>query len=291
VGNAAEKQLQLDLYGELIASAYEFVRRSGTLSDWSGRLLARVGRHVCEIWEQPDQGIWEIRSPGRHHVYSVAMCWLALDRLLDMARAGHLRVPEETFARTRDEIRAAIEQHGWCESHGSYASVFEGHEVDASLLLLALYGYVDPYDPGMQATFERIRKELGFDGLLRRYTAESDDGLPSGEGAFGICSFWAVEYLARIGRVEEAERQFEELRRYANDVGLFAEEIEPGSGEALGNFPQAFTHVGLVSAALAIAEMRGTRPQAGLERKQPLARRGARPGQRVAEDLSAEERR
>jgi GH15 family glucan-1,4-alpha-glucosidase len=291
VGNAAEKQLQLDLYGELIASAYEFVRRGGGLSDWSGRLLTRVGRRVCAIWKQPDQGIWEIRSARRHHVHSLAMCWLALDRLLELARAGHLRVPEETFTRTRDEIRAAIEQRGWCQSRRSYTSVFDGEEVDASLLLLALYGYVAPDAPRMRATYERIHRELGLDGLLRRYAAATADGLPSGEGAFGICSFWAVEYLARIGRVEEAERQFEQLVRCANDVGLFAEEIEPASGEALGNFPQAFTHVGLISAALAIAEMRGTRPESGLERKRPLAQRTARPGERLAEDLHAQEAR
>jgi GH15 family glucan-1,4-alpha-glucosidase len=289
VGNAAEEQLQLDLYGELIASAYEFVRRGGHPSAWSGRLLARVGKRVCDIWKRPDQGIWEIRSRGQHHVHSLAMCWLALDRLLELSSAGHLRVPRRRFERVRDEIRVAIEERGWSDSCDSYVSALDGREVDASLLLLALYGYVDPGNARMRATFERIREELGSDGLLRRYSVGKEDGLPGGEGAFGICSFWAVEYLARTRRVEEAEEEFRRLCAYANDLGLFAEEIDPASGQALGNFPQAFTHVGLVSAALAIAECRCVRPPSGLERREPLEKRGERPPRRVADDLRAEE--
>ena len=278
IGNAAENQLQLDLYGEIAAAAYEYVRRGGQLSTWSGRLLRRLGERVCRLWREPDQGIWEIRSDARRHVYSVAMCWVALDRLLALAEDGHIRIPVDRFTRVRDEIRADIDAHGKLD--GSFTAVFDGRDVDASLLLLALYGYVEPDDPGMRATWERIRTELGNGGLLRRYVHGADDGLPAGEGAFGICSFWAAEYLARTGQVNEAERQFAHVCDHANDVGLFSEEIDPRDGSALGNFPQAFTHVGMVSAALAIDEARGSRSPAGLGRSGPLTPRGGAPGGR-----------
>jgi GH15 family glucan-1,4-alpha-glucosidase len=292
VGNAAERQLQLDLYGELLAAAYEYVRRGGSLGGWSGRLLAKAGDSVCALWQKPDQGIWEIRTPGRRHVYSLAMCGLALERLLDMARDGNLRLSKRRrarFERTAREIRNTFERRGWSERHGSYTSELDGSRVDASLLLIGLYGYVEPRDPRMLATFERVRAELGEDGLLRRYVQDTEDGLPAGEGAFGICSFWAVETLARIGRVQEAEAEFEKLCGFANDVGLFGEEIEPASGAILGNFPQAFSHVGVVSAALAIAEAQGTRPAAHLGGREPRVRPGRPPSGRTADDLRVEE--
>jgi GH15 family glucan-1,4-alpha-glucosidase len=293
-GNAAEKQLQLDLYGELVASVYEYVRRGGSLGGWSGRLLAKVGDSVCALWQEPDQGIWEVRTSGARHVYSIAMCGLALERLLDMAKAGDLSLSRRRtsrFERTARAIRSAIDRHGWSEEQGHFTSELDGRGVDASLLLLGLYGYVEPRDPRMLATFEQIRAELGGDGLLRRYVHGTDDGLPAGEGAFGICSFWGAEYLARTGRVQEAESEFEKLCGFANDVGLFGEEIDPQSGEALGNFPQAFSHVGVVSAALAIAEARGSRPASELGGRERLARPGRMPGKRAADDLHVEETR
>lgn len=293
-GNAAEKQLQLDLYGELVASAYEYVRRGGSLGGWSGRLLAKVGDSACALWQTPDQGIWEIRSSGRHHVYSIAMCGLALERLLDMDRDGDLRLSKRRrsrFERAAREIRSAIDGRGWNARRGHFTTELDGSGVDASLLLLGLYGYVDPRDPRMLATFERVRSELGEDGLLRRYVHGTDDGLPGGEGTFGICSFWAVEYLARIGRVQEAEDEFRKLCGYANDVGLLSEEIDPASGVALGNFPQAFSHVGVVSAALAISEARGARPAADLGGRERREHPGRMPGPRAADDLQVEETR
>ena len=289
VGNGAKDQLQLDVYGELLAAATEYVRRGGGLGDWSGRLLAKIGDRVCALWQQPDQGIWEIRSEAQRHVTSVAMCWVALDRLLEMARCGEVRLSERRrarFQRVRDEIRADVDRHGWSERHGSFVSVFDGEDVDASLLLLGLYGYLDPNDSRMLRTFERVRRELGQDGLLRRYPHETDDGLPAGEGSFGLCSFWAVEYLARAGRVDEAESELERMCGLANDLGLFAEEVDPSSREALGNFPQAFTHVGLVNAALAIAAARAA-PRAGArESLEPPARVAVGHG---AEDLHMED--
>jgi GH15 family glucan-1,4-alpha-glucosidase len=290
LGNDAERQLQLDLYGALAGSAHEYVLHGGTLGDWTGHLLARVGDRVCDLWTRPDQGIWEVRSAPQRHVHSVAMCWVALDRLLAIDRAGGLALSparRARFERTGERIRAAIDRHGWSRKHGSFVATFDGEEVDASLLLLGLHGYVDPHDPRMRSTFERIRRELGRDDLLLRYPPSRDDGLPPGEGAFGICSFWVVEYLARIGRVDDAEHLFERLCERANDLGLLAEEIEPSDGAALGNFPQAFSHVGLVSAALAIAEARGERPIAGSPTADGRAAARSVPRDHQAEDLSA----
>jgi GH15 family glucan-1,4-alpha-glucosidase len=294
VGNAAADQLQLDLYGELMASAFEYVRRGGALGHWSARLLAKVGDQVCQLWDRPDRGIWEIRSSDQQHTHSVAMCWVALDRLLEMDRAGHLRLSDgrrQHFGQVAERIRRAVEERGWSPRRESFVAVFDGEDVDSSLLLLALYGFVEPDDPRMRSTYERIRKDLGRGGLLLRYPQGRDDGLPAGEGSFGVCSFWAAEYLARAGRVEEAEEAFQELCGYANDLGLFAEEIDPLDGTALGNFPQAFTHVGLVGAALAIAEARGIRPESGLggvqERKHP----GRMPRPHKADDLHTGEAR
>jgi len=186
------------------------------------------------------------------------MCWVALDRLLRLHARGLLKVPVEAFTREQDAVRAEVEARGYSERLGSYVSVFDGEDVDASLLLLARYGYAEPTSPRMRATCETIRHRLGADGLLYRYRG-TDDGLPPGEGAFGIASFWAVGCRACMGDVDNAARTFEHLCSLANDVGLFAEEIDPATGAQLGNFPQAFTHVGLIDAALTLAEAAGQR--------------------------------
>lgn len=269
VGNAAAAQLQLDVYGSVVSAAFEFVQRGGSLDAWQARLIARLACWVGEHWDQPDEGIWEIRSDRRRHTYSAAMCWVALDRALRLAATGLLRLPEAKLERARTAIREALESRAIDRASGSYVSALGGEEVDASLLLLAIYGYVAPDAPQMVATWQRIRRDLGAGDLLRRYAGEWDDGLPTGEGAFLVCGFWEVEYLARLGRLDEACGRFERLLRFANDVGLFSEEVEPRSGAALGNFPQAFSHLGLISAALAISEMQGERPLAGLEGSRP----------------------
>jgi GH15 family glucan-1,4-alpha-glucosidase len=189
------------------------------------------------------------------HTYSKAMCWVALDRLIKLHDHGHLGIPRERFAHARDEIHTAIEQQGYNEKARSYVSVFGGKDVDASLLLLARYGYADAASKRMRQTCARVRERLGRDGLLYRYL-NGNDGLPPGEGAFGICSFWAAECDAMAGDLDRATTTFEQVLAYANDVGLFAEEIDPADGTLLGNFPQAFTHVGLIDAALTIARAR-----------------------------------
>jgi GH15 family glucan-1,4-alpha-glucosidase len=184
------------------------------------------------------------------------MCWIALDRLTRLCEGGHVRTDAARFARERDAIRDAIETRGYSERFGSYVSTFGGETVDASLLLLSLMGYADPRSPRMQQTVARVRERLGANGLLYRYLDE-DDGLPPGEAAFGICSFWGVEARALQGDIAAARGDFERLLSLANDVGLFAEEIDPHTGAAIGNFPQAFTHVGLINAAVSLARLQG----------------------------------
>jgi GH15 family glucan-1,4-alpha-glucosidase len=182
---------------------------------------------------------------------------VALDRLIRMHEAGQIRVCVDRFRAERAAIQREVENHGYSEQLGSYMRTFDGDGVDASLLTLPLYGYVEASHPRMRATLARIQKHLAQGPLVFRYR-DTDDGLPPGEGAFGICSFWLVECLARAGDVEAATRAFEQLLGYANDPGLLAEEIQPGTGAALGNFPQAFSHVGLINAALTLQECAAT---------------------------------
>lgn len=262
VGNGAEGQLQLDTYGELIDAAFQYVLRGGRLGHATGRMLVGLGKTVCRRWRDADEGIWESRAGRRQHTFSKAMCWVALNRLLRLHRSGQIdSLPVERFVHERDAIRQEIETRGYSERCQSYVRELDGDDVDASLLLLALYGYAEPTTPRMRSTCARIYDRLGADGLLYRY--RGDDGLPSGEGAFGICSFWGVECLARQGHLDTAAARFEQVCSYANDVGLFAEEIDAHTGAALGNFPQAFTHVGLIDAALTLAECFGQSDRLG----------------------------
>ncbi len=180
------------------------------------------------------------------------MCWAALDSLLKLHERGCVHIDVDRFRAERDAIAERIETHGYDEALGSYLSELDGDRLDAALLLMGCLGYKDPREARMRATFERIHERLGENGLLYRYERDYDD--LGAEGAFGICSFWAIDNLAKRGDIDAAGKAFEHILTYANDVGLFAEEIDVETGAALGNFPQAFTHVGLINAALAIAE-------------------------------------
>ena len=254
IGNDAHGQLQLDVYGEVINGAARFLDRGGRVDRDTNRMLDGLGRTVCKRWREPDEGIWEGRSGRFHNTHSKVLCWVALDRLIEMHEAGYLDVSVDLFRANRDEIYKEIEAHGYNERIGSYTRTFDGDEMDASLLTLPLYGYIEGTNPRMRSTCARIHEKLARDGLVYRYETGTDDGLPPGEGAFGICCFWAVECVARGGDVGAAAHVFERLLAYANDVGLFAEEIDPHTGAALGNFPQAFTHIGLINAALTLGE-------------------------------------
>jgi GH15 family glucan-1,4-alpha-glucosidase len=272
VGNAAAGQRQLDVYGEVIDAVTHYVRAGGALDRDTEGMLCAFGEYVCRHWEEPDEGIWEPRSGQLHHTHSRVLCWTALDRLLQLHADGHLhRAPVTKFQQNRERIRRQVETRGWNPIMGCYAAQLDGDELDATLLLLPWYGFEDAASHRMRATYRRVRERLGAgDGLLYRYrTGESP-----GEGAFGICSFWGAEYLALGGgSAEEARDMFERVCAYANDLGLFAEEIDPATGAALGNFPQAFTHVGLINAAVTLARrLEGAAP---IERRLPPPAREA----------------
>ena len=259
VGNDARNQLQLDTYGEVADAAAQFVRRGGRLDRSMAKMLTQLGDTVCKRWYEPDEGIWEPRSGRTHHTYSMAMCWAALDRLLELHDGGHLQVDVERFAVVRKAIRHEIETRGFNEELGSYVSELDGDQVDASLLLLGRTGYAEPTSERMLGTTRLIEQRLGHNGVIYRYRGV-DDGVSGGEGAFGIASFWLVDCLCRQGRHDEAEAMFDHLCDLANDVGLYAEEIDPETGACLGNFPQAFSHAGLIDAALTLAAARGEEP-------------------------------
>jgi GH15 family glucan-1,4-alpha-glucosidase len=251
IGNAALEQRQLDVYGDLMQTAWLYANRTGALDADTGRRLAAIADLVCEIWRQPDAGIWEVRSEPAHFTQSKMMCWVALDRALRLAESG--TIPGRNTARWRHQaaaIRRFVGECCWSERAGSYVRYPGSEELDASLLVGVLTGYSEASDRRLQGTIEAVRRELGRGPLVLRYTGE--DGLP--EGAFLTCSFWLVDALARTGRVDEAAETMEELLALANEVGLYAEEIDPETGDFLGNMPQALVHLALIGAAATIAE-------------------------------------
>jgi GH15 family glucan-1,4-alpha-glucosidase len=252
VGNAAATQRQLDVYGELLgtASLYSSVE---AIDPDIGRRLAQIADYVCRIWRQPDSGIWEVRSEPLHFTQSKIMCWAALERTLGLAEQG--QVPARSAARWRQEadaIRDFIERRCWSAEKRSYVRFAEADELDASLLLAVLVGYRPMVGRRLWDTVDAVRRELGRGPFLYRYTAE--DGLRGSEGFFLACSFWLVDALARCDRAEEAAELMEELVAMANDVGLYAEEIEPSTGEFLGNFPQGLVHLSLINAAVTVRD-------------------------------------
>lgn len=254
IGNAAHAQRQLDVYGSVVQAAYDFVQSGGRLQAAEATLLSRFGETVCRLWREPDAGIWELRGPPRHYTHSKLMCWAALDRLIDLHQRGHVRVPEERFRRERGAIRETIERHGFDAKLESYVGVFDTAEPDAALLLISRCGFHDASDPRLVGTYRHLKQELGRGALFHRF--RGPNGSMPDEGAFGACGFWAVADRARRGEVEAAQQDFEALLGFANDVGLFAEETDPDTGSALGNMPQAFTHIGLIDAALALQRAR-----------------------------------
>jgi GH15 family glucan-1,4-alpha-glucosidase len=251
IGNAARKQVQMDIYGEVIDAAAQFVHAIGAFDKSTQKVLIGFGKYVAQHWDRPDEGIWEPRSGPQNHTHSRLLCWTALDRLLALSEKGILQgVPRDDFARERDRIRQQIETRGFNDDLQSYVATLDGDDVDATLLRLAWYGFENAQSERMQRTYNRVREKLGAgDGLLYRYQRDPQ------EGAFGVCCFWQVEHLALAGgSLGEAHGMFQRLQAYGNDLGLYAEEIDPRTGDALGNFPQAFTHVGLISAALTLEE-------------------------------------
>jgi GH15 family glucan-1,4-alpha-glucosidase len=256
VGNGAAEQTQLDIYGDLLQTALIYTEAGGRLDRETGRRLAGIADLICRTWRQPDAGIWEVRSQPLQYTHSKMMCWVALDRAQRLCDAGH--VLSRHAATWREEalaIREFIETRCWSERLGSYSRHAGGEDLDASLLLGIMLGYESPDPSRLSATVAALRRELGHGALLARYS--SQDGLRGTEGAFLCCSFWLADALARIGRVDEATELMEQLLALANDVGLYAEEIDPDSGEMLGNMPQGLVHLALINAAVSIAEASG----------------------------------
>jgi GH15 family glucan-1,4-alpha-glucosidase len=205
---------------------------------------------LCTSWDQPDEGIWETRGGRQNFTYSRLMCWVALERGIQIARQRGLPADLDTWRATRDTVYHQIMSRGWNEKRQAFVQHFDTDVLDASLLLMPLVKFVAPTDPRWLSTLDAITRELVSDSLVYRYNVEaSPDGLAGDEGTFSICSFWYVEALARAGRLEEARLAFEKMLTYANHLGLYSEEIGP-TGEQLGNFPQAFTHLALISAAV-----------------------------------------
>jgi len=254
IGNGAHEQQQLDVYGEVLFAAWTYAAAGGRIDRAGGRMLRGLAKVVRGSWRGMDSGIWEIRGEPRHYTFSKMMCWAALDRALALHRMGAVplgRAEEMACLAERDAIAAVIEARGFNVGIGAYTLELDGNGVDAAMLLMPVVGYKPADDPRVVSTYTLTCERLAVGGLLQRYQAGAD-GLEGDEGAFGICSFWAVEQLALRGDVTGASVALERLLSFGNDLGLFAEEIDSRTGEALGNFPQAFTHVGLINAVLAI---------------------------------------
>jgi GH15 family glucan-1,4-alpha-glucosidase len=255
IGNGAALQKQLDVFGEVLDCIHLYRRQGGferygeTLEGPLWEMMHTLVEHVCAHWHETDNGIWEVRGGMRHFVYSKVMCWVALDRGIRAAQQLHLEADLPRWLLVRDQIRADILTHGYDTTIGAFTQSYGDPALDASNLLLPLVGFIPPDDPRMRSTVDRIIEQLTDEhGFVYRYL--SDDGLAGGEGTFIICTFWLVDNLAMQGRVDEARSLFERLLTYAGRLGLFSEEIDGESGAALGNYPQAYTHIALINSAI-----------------------------------------
>jgi GH15 family glucan-1,4-alpha-glucosidase len=251
VGNAAFKQYQLDVYGELM-DVLHLTRRLGLPpSEDAWRVQCALMRFLDKGWKEPDEGIWEVRGPRRHFTHSKVMAWVAFDRSVAAVETFGLEGPVERWRAVRDEIRAEVFAHGFNIELNAFVQFYGSTNADASLLMLPSLGFIAADDPRMLGTIALIRKQLESDGLLRRYPPSPEvDGLPPGEGTFLLCTFWLADTLALAGNYDEATAIFERLLSLRNDVGLLGEQYDPVARRQLGNFPQAFSHVGLINTAL-----------------------------------------
>jgi GH15 family glucan-1,4-alpha-glucosidase len=253
VGNGAWDQRQLDVYGELLAAVHRLCDQLAPFNALQRRFLVALADAAAARWEETDQGIWEVRGPSRHYLHSKLLCWVALDRAVELAPllGAEERVPEWTA--TRQRIGEAILTHGWNDEVGAFTQAFDTAELDASNLLIPILGFLPGNDPRVVSTIAATEAQLCDErGLVHRYRA--DDGLEGEEGAFLLCTFWLAEALARSGDPAHAREVFERAAALAGDVGLLAEEADPTTGELLGNFPQAFSHIGVINAAWAIQQ-------------------------------------
>ena len=250
VGNRAYRQYQADAYGQLLDAAYLHRKIGGDVAPDYWRFLTEVVEFVIAHWREPDEGIWEVRSGRRQFVYSKVWCWVALDRALRVGRGWELPGDYAHWERVREEIRQDVLRNGFNPSRGTFVQEYGGERLDAALLMLPLVGFIKATDPRMRATIEAIERELTTpEGLVYRYL-DMDDGLEGGESPFTMCGFWLVSNLLLLGEEDRARVLFEHLLSHANDLGLLSEEMGAATGEMLGNFPQAFSHMGLINAAV-----------------------------------------
>lgn len=251
IGNAASKQVQLDVYGEILDLAWQWHERGRSPDDDYWRFLLTMVDKTASCWDEPDQGLWEMRGDPRHFVHSKVMCWVAMDRGIHLAEECLRQAPLDRWKKVRGQIRTSVEKHGIDPERDCFVQYYGSTDLDAALLLLPQVGFVAYDDPRMIATTEAIMEDLGEEGLLRRY--RSEDGLEGDEGVFVACAFWLAETLAYQDRPVEAHAAYDRAVAAGNDVGLFAEEYDPSTQEALGNFPQALSHLAHISAAFALA--------------------------------------
>ena len=261
IGNGAADQVQLDVYGSVLECIWLYVQDVGHLDGETGNEVAKIADYVAEHWRDPDSGIWEVRQTTTHFIQSKALCWVALNRACALGERGFISDHSERWRSAADEVRQFIDAEGWDDERGSYVRAPDLRELDASLLTLAILSYDQPESERVRGTVAAIERELRRGPFVYRYRGK--DGVGGEEGAFLTCSFWLVDAFARQGRLDEAHGLMEELVGLANDVGLYSEEIDPASGDFLGNFPQALTHLALVNAAISIADAEAGREDNG----------------------------
>jgi GH15 family glucan-1,4-alpha-glucosidase len=265
IGNAASAQLQLDVYGEVLDALYQTRKHGAPPSDHVWALVLNLLEWLETGWRTKDAGIWEVRGPNRHFTHSKVMAWVAFDRAVRAIEEFGRTGPVEVWRANRDEIHAQVLERAWSEPKQAFAQSYDSDDLDASVLLMPMVGFLPATDPRFVSTVEAVRRELTIEGLLMRYLPRSDgavDGLSGDEGIFLPCSFWLADVLALQGRQEEAHELFERLLDLRNDVGLLSEEYDAVNGRQLGNFPQAFTHLALVNTAFLLSRARGMRTPA-----------------------------
>ena len=263
IGNEAAMQTQLDIYGEMLDSFYHAQCKMGRHSEQDFRVLVQLMKHLEDIWREPDQGIWETRGGAQQFTYSKLMAWVAFDRAVMLSEQLKYDAPVDRWKQLRDEIHRQICDKGFNKKRNSFVQVYGGDELDASLLLMPLVGFLPGSDERIKGTVDAIQKNLVQDGLVLRYnTSRVHDGLPPGEGVFLACSFWMVSSLKAVGREDEARELFKKLLELPTDLGLLSEEYDPKSKRLVGNFPQAFSHIALVNAAFDLEDGEGVRERA-----------------------------
>jgi GH15 family glucan-1,4-alpha-glucosidase len=272
IGNAASEQLQLDCYGEVNDAMFHAHLAGAPPTEDDVNLHHALNEHLAKIWDQPDQGIWEVRGGPQHFTYSKVMAWVAFDRAVKGGETFRPDIDVQRWRELRDRIHADVCEKGYNPHVGAFTQAYGSDQLDASLLLMPQVGFLPYDDPRVRGTIEAIEKNLMIDGLVLRYrTEQTDDGLPPGEGVFLACSFWMVSALRMLGRTDDARKLFERLLTLRNDVGLLAEEYDPRAKRQLGNFPQALSHIALINAAFEF-------------------KRGSSPGEQRAESSPAQQR-